>query len=158
MLLLLPKASISALILAIGMTATTDDIVYQMHNLFTYGTLMCRDIMAAVTGRIHEGFPAQLWNYRRLRVRDENYPGIIEVGGFSVLGIVYRGISDVGLIRLDRFEGEMYERLRVVVHEPDGTRTKVFAYVVKQEFTGRLDSRDWNFDDFLLNGKNDFLR
>src|SRR6185369_5509088 len=47
------------------------------HALFTYGSLMCADIMAAVVGDQLRCTPAILSGYRRFLVRDEYYPGVI---------------------------------------------------------------------------------
>ena len=82
------------------------------HFLFTYGTLMCEDIMNAVTGFCHKAFPARLQDFRRLAVKHASYPGIIRAEGYFVEGWVYSGISDAALSLLDRFEGDMYKRLR----------------------------------------------
>lgn len=128
------------------------------HFLYTYGTLMCEDIMNAVAGFCHKAFPARLQDFRRLAVKNASYPGIIRAEGYVVDGWVYGGISDAALSLLDRFEGDMYERLRVLVHVPEGIQREVFAYAVKNEFKDRLEPRDWDFDAFLKNGKNDFLR
>lgn len=127
-----------------------------MHDLFTYGTLMCRDIIEALAGPCCEASDAVLRDYRRLAVKNERYPGIIYAEGFTVSGVVYSGIPEEGMRRLDNFEGEMYERTLVEVDLAGGVPKKVFTYVVKDQFRGLLDSEDWNFEEFLETGKEIF--
>jgi hypothetical protein len=46
-------------------------------NLFAYGTLMCQDIMFAVTGFPFRGVRGILRDYHRGTIRGEVYPGIV---------------------------------------------------------------------------------
>ena len=99
---------------------------------------------------------AVLRDYRRLAVRQQHYPGMIKAPGHVVEGVVYGNISDAGLARLDRFEGEMYARRRVEVELTDGSRQAVYSYVIKPAFEHQLEYRDWHFDEFLRRGKQAF--
>ena len=123
------------------------------HDLFTYGSLMCPDIMAAVAGFQLESRRAVLSGYRRLLVRGEHYPGVIPCPAVSVAGIVYHNVPPAAWSRLDRFEGEMYERLPVTVAYDSGTAGKVCCYICRPAFHGRLTLEDWDFDIFLQSGK-----
>jgi len=58
-------------------------------DLFTYGSLMCADIMAQVAGAQLQSSPAVLNGYRRYLVRGEQYPGIVADADGQVAGIVY---------------------------------------------------------------------
>ncbi|KAJ5979298.1 hypothetical protein N7501_002640 [Penicillium viridicatum] len=111
------------------------------HVLFFYGTLMVPQILHKV---IHGQAnpepwqkamlrfqPAILHGYRRHRVQNADYPGIVAVpepaietekssdpktnAGTSVIGTLVSGLTDGDLYRLDRFEGSEYEKKRVVV-------------------------------------------
>ena len=126
------------------------------HDLFACGSLMCPDIMAAVSTLAREGHQAVLPGYRRLLVRGEQYPAVIPAPDTSVTGVVYHDITAEGWARLDRFEGAMYERLPVTVTYDNGTTGKVCCYIFRPVFHERLTTEDWSFDTFLQSGKTIF--
>ncbi len=125
-------------------------------NLFTYGSLMCEDIMAEVVGSRLRSTPATLPGYRRFLVQDEQYPGVVVTENSSVSGMLYYDISEDGWSRLDRFEGKMYDRILVTVRSADGTETVVYCYVFKPEFHHRLTTTEWDYAAFLDRGKKIF--
>ncbi len=125
-------------------------------DLFTYGSLMCEDIMTKVAGIQLSGEPATLNGFRRYLVKDETYPGVAPEPGGIVSGIVYHGIRPASRQRLDRFEGEMYDRKPVTVQYADGRRAVVDCYLFRPEFAHRLSSTEWDFTAFLLGGKTVF--
>ena len=127
-----------------------------MQNLFTYGSLMCEDIMSAVSGGPHSHTPAVLPQYRRFLVKNEQYPGVVPSDGGLVEGIVYHGISPAIWLRLDRFEGEMYSRCPVMVLYENGDEAQVYCYVFKTEFRHHLTDEEWDFETFLHHGKKIF--
>ncbi|OQE35489.1 hypothetical protein PENCOP_c013G03087 [Penicillium coprophilum] len=104
------------------------------HVLFFYGTLMAPQILHKVIhGQANpepwqkamlQFQPAILHGYRRHRVQDADYPGIVAVlepqnnsgnAGTSVMGTLVSGLTDGDIHRLDRFEGSEYEKKRVNV-------------------------------------------
>lgn len=127
-----------------------------MYRLFAYGSLICEDIMYAVAGPCGQLGRARLLHHRRLAVKGEHYPGMIAAPGFSVDGMVYQGIDAAGLARLDRFEGDMYQRLPVQVELADGRLLEVFSYLVRDACRDQLTSRDWQLEEFLQRGKGAF--
>lgn len=129
-----------------------------MDNLFAYGTLMCKEIMAEVAGECPEPVPAVLPNYARRGVRGERFPAILPHRNGRVEGVVYRSLRPNAWEKLDRYEGEMYSRQRVSVRLQDGTFIAAAAYVVRPEYRRRLGPTDWDFDDFLKNRKAQFRR
>lgn len=122
-------------------------------QLFTYGSLMCEDIMTEVAGTQLSCEAAILHGYRRFLVKDEHYPGVIMEAGGVVTGIVYHGLDAVNWQRLDRFEGEMYDRQPVRVCYADGREAVVDCYLFRPEFFHRLSSTEWDFAAFLQSGK-----
>lgn len=122
-------------------------------DLFTYGSLMCADIMAQVAGAQLQSSPAALYGYRRYLVRGEQYPGIVADSGGKVAGRVYHGISPASWKRLDRFEGEMYARHKVVVNCHHGRETEVDCYLFRREFVHLLTTIEWDFNTFIKSGK-----
>jgi gamma-glutamylcyclotransferase (GGCT)/AIG2-like uncharacterized protein YtfP len=125
-------------------------------DLFTYGSLMCEDIMASVVGAPLRFTPALLPGYRRFLVRDEQYPGVIAVEGGSVAGMVYHEIAPEGWSRLDRFEGELYDRVPVTVRYDSGVEAQVYCYVFRSQYQHRLTAIPWDYDAFLRSGKHIF--
>jgi gamma-glutamylcyclotransferase (GGCT)/AIG2-like uncharacterized protein YtfP len=122
-------------------------------DLFTYGSLMCEDIMAEVAGLRLACTPAILAGYHRFLVRNEQYPGVIEAPTGTVAGIVYHGLTPEAWARLDRFEGEMYDRRPVTARYEDNTEAKVDCYVFRSEFAHRLTATEWDYAAFLRDGK-----
>lgn len=118
---------------------------------------MCEDIMTSIAGPCVRASEAVLRGHQRKSVRDEKYPGMIPFPASSVTGILYSDISEAGLNALDEFEGEMYQRVEVDVELPGGECARACAYVVRPEYQQILTTDDWDFDEFLENGKQVFL-
>jgi gamma-glutamylcyclotransferase (GGCT)/AIG2-like uncharacterized protein YtfP len=108
-------------------------------NLFAYGTLMWPEVLESVTGERPGGRKAVLRGYRRLRVKGETYPVVVESEEDVVEGILYRGLSAAAFELLDRFEGAEYDRVHI-----DLNGTAVFVYVVAHDWKHIIDSRLWN--------------
>ncbi len=127
-----------------------------MAHLFTYGTLMHPQIMAEVSGCRLQGTAAVLHGFRRHPVRGEDYPGIVPEGGALTEGVVYRDVPTPAWERLDRFEGEMYARQRVVVAIDQDRELEAEAYVVRPAFRELLEDGPWDFQRFRREGKTRF--
>lgn len=112
--------------------------------------------MTEVAGMRLPSAPATLHGYRRFLVKDEHYPGVVAQAGGLVSGIVYHGLGAESWQRLDRFEGEMYERRPVSVRYSDGREAMVDCYLFRPEFAHRLSSTEWDFAAFLQKGKSLF--
>lgn len=127
-----------------------------MINLFTYGSLMCSDIMIRVAGCQADFSPACLNNYFRSAIRDREYPGITPRRGTMVTGVLYLNLSSEPIQRLDVFEGELYRREVVeVVTEHDGV-IEAMTYVIKPQYRDLLTDEEWSFNYFLAVGKKRF--
>jgi len=129
-----------------------------MENLFAYGTLMCDDIMREVSGCRLSHVPGTLKGYSRRSVKVESYPALVPDKEGRVEGVVYRNMPNSAWDRLDRFEDEMYARQLVQIELNDGTTLLAATYVVSPEFLDHLEQSDWDFADFLRNGKARFQR
>jgi gamma-glutamylcyclotransferase (GGCT)/AIG2-like uncharacterized protein YtfP len=130
----------------------------RMRHLFAYGTLMCDDIMAEVSGGHLSPVPATLRGYRRRRVKGEHYPALVPDAEGYVEGVVYRNVPQSAWARLDRFEGEMYSRKIVQVALTDETAVTAATYVVRADFMDCLDEAEWDFAVFLRKGKGPFCK
>ncbi len=124
-------------------------------NLFAYGTLMCQEIMFAVTGFPFRGVRGLLRDYHRGTIRGEVYPGIVLRRGEVVEGLVYRDLPEEAWKRLDAFEGGMYYRTVAGIEVDDGTE-QAHAYVVRLEFEDRVGTAPWSFEEFLESNKGFF--
>jgi len=118
-------------------------------HVFTYGTLLFPEVMAAVAGRAYAATPATLGGFARFCVRDAVYPGAVEDAGAEIRGVLYRDVDEAALLHLDRFEGELYERRRVLVAcDGDPSETAGYVYVVVRALQHRLDRRPWDPERF----------
>ena len=116
-------------------------------DVFTYGTLLVAEVMEAVAGARFASVPARLDGWERVRVRDAVYPGVRAVTGASVDGRLWLDVHDAALLRLDRFEGEMYERRVVRVATADGARSAQ-VYVVPPAYVHLLEDAPWDVERF----------
>ncbi|KAF2455549.1 hypothetical protein BDY21DRAFT_349645 [Lineolata rhizophorae] len=97
------------------------------HTAFFYGTLMAPAVLMRVCHGTNpttprpafDAKPAILHHFRRHRVKNADYPAILPCadgpggGSACVRGTVVRGLTDGDIWRLDKFEGDEYERRTV---------------------------------------------
>lgn len=126
-----------------------------MTNLFTYGSLMCDDIMLHVSGQMVTHQKAHLNDFFCSQIHGERYPGITQAVGQRVEGVLYFNLNHEALIKLDSFEGEYYERQEITVHCSQG-EIGATAYIIKPQYHHLLTGNLWNYEDFLRNGKKEF--
>jgi gamma-glutamylcyclotransferase (GGCT)/AIG2-like uncharacterized protein YtfP len=127
-------------------------------RLFSYGTLQFPEILAAVTGCHLEGERAVLDDYACYLVRGKAYPGITPEHEASVEGVVYTGIGEAHFRKLDRFEGELYERVRVCLTDTEGNPLQAWTYVIRDGLRDQLTRASWNKKDFEVEHLPAFLR
>jgi gamma-glutamylcyclotransferase (GGCT)/AIG2-like uncharacterized protein YtfP len=127
-------------------------------HLFAYGTLMCPEIMARVTGAVlPEALPARLDDFRRGPLAGAEYPAIFPCRGGSVEGLLYLDLPDRTWPRLDDFEGRIYSRERVEVTLADSSRLGSETYVLRPEYLDRLLETEWSYALFLASGLSRFM-
>jgi gamma-glutamylcyclotransferase (GGCT)/AIG2-like uncharacterized protein YtfP len=126
-------------------------------RLFSYGTLQFPQVLSAVTGCHLDGDKAVLDDYACYLVEGKVYPGITPEHGASVEGLVYTGIGETHFRKLDRFEGELYERVRVCVTDMEGNPLQAWTYVIRDPMRERLTRTPWNRDDFEVEHLPTFL-
>jgi gamma-glutamylcyclotransferase (GGCT)/AIG2-like uncharacterized protein YtfP len=127
-------------------------------RLFCYGTLMFPEVMQRVTGRHFEGSPVILDDYGCYTVNGHAFPGIVRESGAVTQGLVYEGIGDTLLHRLDLFEGDFYERRRVCVTDTTGRPLQTWAYVVPAASRGILSRQSWDRQTFEREHLNTYLQ
>lgn len=102
--------------------------------------------------------PAVLHEYSRRRVRNADYPGMIEEAGHTVRGAVVTGLTKDNLEKLDYFEGSSYDR-RVVrpklltqVGDDKGEGNVEGEQVITESYVfldrESLEDKEWDFQEF----------
>lgn len=97
-----------------------------------------------------------LKGYSRRSVKGAQYPAILPDRRGSIEGVAYLNVPDSAWERLDRFEGDMYVRELVRIEVHGGDSLTAATYVVRPQFINQLDGSEWDFDEFLRNGKASF--
>lgn len=103
-------------------------------NLFTYGTLMDEALMERLTGKRFKWCEGTLYDYKKLMVKGEDFPGIIAFTGEMVRGRVYFNVDNESLNKINEYEDEFYELKRVLVHTNNGKKIDAYTYVIKEGF------------------------
>jgi gamma-glutamylcyclotransferase (GGCT)/AIG2-like uncharacterized protein YtfP len=124
-----------------GIASTLSVMISAMH-LFTYGSLMFPEVWKCVVGRRFETVSGTISDFAILLVRDETFPAIKPAKDGRVPGLVYLDVDDASLKRLDRFEGEFYERQELPVECRDTTLT-ADAYVISLAHRNVLTTENW---------------
>jgi gamma-glutamylcyclotransferase (GGCT)/AIG2-like uncharacterized protein YtfP len=127
-------------------------------RLFAYGTLQIPAVWAAVVGEQVPSRPARLMGYARRRIKGCAYPGIREMAGASVEGLLYDCLPAWALEKLDAFEDDYYRRETLSVQI---SRTKLLpaeVYVIPAQHYGALSDQPWNLEEFRETHLRSFLR
>ena len=101
--------------------------------------------------------PAHGWGtlkgYERRALKDKSYPGLKKKAAASVRGVVYFDVSAGAWEKLDRFEGDRYEREEVAVLLDNGSTASAWVYVTAPAFLFELSADDWDYEEFRRRGK-----
>ncbi|KAF2113659.1 AIG2-like family-domain-containing protein [Lophiotrema nucula] len=147
------------------------------HTAFFYGTLMAPQVLHRVIWgntnppQIQKDIlhirPAILHKFRRHKVRFADYPAIVPANSTgSVRGTLVTGLTDGDIWRLDIFEGDEYERIKVKVRvleqkeegmgdvelkeednvEGEEVEAEVYAWIAGKN---RLEPEEWDFGEFV---------
>ena len=119
---------------------------------------MCDDIMQEVSGLQPDRNRGILSGYRRFCLKGEDYPAVVPDAAGRVDGVIYSNLTGMAWDRLDRFEGEMYDRRIVEVRTDDDRLLEAATYVLKAQYHDHLDPVEWDFRVFLKRGKARFLK
>jgi gamma-glutamylcyclotransferase (GGCT)/AIG2-like uncharacterized protein YtfP len=119
-------------------------------NLFTYGSLMLPEVLEKVCGRTYDSAAAKLIGWSRYCVVGETYPGIIPSSRDSVSGVLWLGITPVELALLDKFEGDEYQRISVMVRDQINKPYSAQVYAWREQ--GGLTRQAWDLEQFRAEG------
>lgn len=118
-----------------------------MRNIFVYGTLTYDEVWNSIVQSKREKTGAQLKGYKRLKVKKEEYPGIVKGEG-TVRGFVRFDVDETNVARLDDFEADEYERVEEYVQDKNGQDIKVDVYRIREEYKYILEDHDWDLSNF----------
>lgn len=127
-----------------------------MNNVFVYGSLMFDEVWDRLVQKPYKKLDANLAGYKRLRVCDEDYPGLVKFSAGDVDGKLYLNVTEHDLARLDHFEGEYYKRESVIVRvgvEEYPAEVFVFCRVYRH----LLCESEWSVGHFARKGLHRFL-
>jgi hypothetical protein len=103
---------------------------------------------------LHTFTPAILHDHCRHRVKFADYPAVIPEKGHTVRGIYATGLTDANVVKLDFFEGSMYQRVKAKVNllkeengvEAEGEPKEVSVYLfIAPDY---LERGEWDFENF----------
>jgi gamma-glutamylcyclotransferase (GGCT)/AIG2-like uncharacterized protein YtfP len=127
-------------------------------NIFTYGSLMFSEVSLKVMKGRYEKVEARLYGYVRKRVKHETYPAVFRGSGNDYVdGIIYLGVTDQDITKLDRFEGEYYKRELAECRLLDGSEIFAYVFVFKEKYLNLIGDEDWDPDWFARFGMSSFL-
>jgi gamma-glutamylcyclotransferase (GGCT)/AIG2-like uncharacterized protein YtfP len=125
--------------------------------LFAYGTLLIPEVMEVVAGRRLAARAAVLRGFRRRLLRGAVYPAVLPAPGEDTEGVVWSGLDQRALARLDRFEGELYERRRLAVELAEGGACEAFVYVLEPRHRALATDAPWELEVFRARHLRDYL-
>lgn len=117
-----------------------------MQQLFVYGSLLFPDLVTALTGKHFRSVPATLAGYRRFRVKDCDYPAMIETPGAKVEGQIIENVDEKSMHILSFFEGDEYAQQQVIVYLSD-KKLQATTFVWTADLA-LLEDTDWDKDVF----------
>ena len=127
-------------------------------RVFTYGSLMYRQVWDRVVSGAHEAENGTIRGYARRRILSEVYPALLRGPSEStVRGVLYLDVSASDLAALDRFEGEgdAYLRIQVPVELDDGKLLNAWTYLYLHP--ERVEGSLWDAERFEAEDLHHFL-
>jgi hypothetical protein len=111
-----------------------------------------------VVGRPAEGVDALLEHFAVRRLRGACYPGLLPKPGARTRGILYRGLSEQDIGRLERYEGRWYERRLLPVCLASGDREMAWCFVTRKPCRRRLSPEAWSAEHFVRTHLKTYLK
>lgn len=112
-------------------------------NLFAYGSLCREEVVRRLLGRVPKKVGAKLRGYARRELLAFPYPFVVEERGSKVEGVLYLGVSENELEKLDWYEDVeegLYARKAVLV-ESEEELVSAYVYVAGPKLLALLKRR-----------------
>lgn len=109
--------------------------------LFAYGTLTDEAFVTGLLERPVRPEAARLLDFELLELEGFGYPTVFSADGAEVRGVLYRGLTEEDLRRLDAYEGVgegLYRRLTARVVAGKEAPEEAFLYAVTERALRRL--------------------
>ncbi len=120
-------------------------------HIFTYGSLMFERVWRRVVHGTYASEAGEIRGFRRLSVKDQDYPAIIaDRRSRRLEGVLYRDVAPEDVARLDQFETDTYVRLIVPVFLASGEFVLADAYVATPAV--ELTADEWDVAAFASGG------
>jgi BirA family biotin operon repressor/biotin-[acetyl-CoA-carboxylase] ligase len=116
-------------------------------DVLTYGSLMFEPVWSAVVTGQYSSRAVQVDGWQRYVIPGEDYPGAVLSAGSSMTAVIWEGVGAEDLARLDAFEGDQYERVRVLV-DLESRPAWIYAWRGERALTSTL----WDPDAFAQPG------
>lgn len=127
-------------------------------RLFVYGTLQHPDVMRQVIGRVPPFRKAIARDCARRRLKGQCFPGMFISSGENTPGLVYESLTPEDWLRLDDYEGHIYQRTPVTVDFSDGTPSaRIDAYLLNSLGLELVEEAPWSYENFLQNDLEEYL-
>lgn len=125
-------------------------------NIFVYGSLMFDEVWSRVVKGNYDSRHAILHGWRRLSIKDREYPAAVPSKGF-IKGVVWLNISDDDLECLDKFEGFEYRRVSCRVETVAVKKLDAYIFRYKEVYFHLLLDHEWDKNTFENEGLKRFL-
>ena len=119
------------------------------NKLFVYGTLQIPEVLERIIGRRISGEPAVLQGYRRGIIIRANFPGVVAEKSSEVHGLLLRSVANSDFKLLDRYEGELYQRVLAEIWLGEAKKIQAWVYVISRWAQSRVSSQDWSIEQYL---------
>lgn len=123
-----------------------------MLPIFTYGTLMYQPLWLKIAEHQRLPIPAVTKGFARCSIENSLSCSLVAAAGGHVAGMLYGGLSESEIVRLDEYTASLFERVQLQVVTPNETIV-AYSYVIKPEFESRILPKTWNqrrFEHFGL--------
>lgn len=122
-------------------------------NIFTYGSLMYPVVWQRVVRGSYTSERATIAGFRRVAVRDEDYPMLVADSPAALVeGVVYRGVDAHDLQQLDAFEGAYYDRIVSGVVLVSGVVIEAQVYIANSIGLSHALPSPWDIGRFEAQG------
>lgn len=120
--------------------------IHGAKHIFTYGSLMFPEVWERVVNRRYKSCEAHTAGLVRRKISNSTYPVAFAGSPENVLdGRLYWNVSPADLGRLDRFEGEYYERKPILVASgQDETKISADVFLLKPKYKLLAGPDDWS--------------
>jgi gamma-glutamylcyclotransferase (GGCT)/AIG2-like uncharacterized protein YtfP len=128
------------------------------NTIFVYGTLSFDNIISALLGRAMKGTPGSISSFKRIRIKNKRYPGLVATNSdSSVSGMVHTGITPKELDLLDTFEDDFYQKFKAAIQLNNGGQIKALVYIVPSENKKFTTNEEWGRNNFGKNYLADYV-